>query len=174
MSKKIKTIFYFSFIAVFSLGFISSKVEAGHLVIEGGTIHLEAPPAEEVWVGWVTKQILGEKDEREGMIAAEIISQVKVGNVFLQTVYLTEKYDQGTISHISKATVTPTRKPFVYKVQALTTVTEGTGEFERAMGIWSVRGILDLRCFSGLKGAPENRIIDLEINGGFIEGPKIS
>jgi hypothetical protein len=173
MSKKIKTIFNVSFVFIFGLGLISSRAEAGHLVLKGGTIHLEAPPGEEVWTGVVTKQILGEKSERVGTIAAEIINQEEVGNVYLQTVYLTEKYDQGTISHLSKATVTPTRKPLIYNVQALTTVTEGTGQFEGATGIWSVRGILDLRCLGGLKDVPENRIIDLEIEGGFVEGPKI-
>lgn len=172
MNRKIKTIFYVSFVVIFGLGFDTSvKVEAGHLVIEGGTIYLEAPPGEEEWVGVVSKQILGEEFERQGTVVAEIIGQLEVGNVYLQTVYLTETYEQGTLSHLSEARVTPMREPLMYNVQALTTVTEGTGEFEGAKGKWSVRGVLDLRCF--MEGGPENRIIDLEIKGGFIEGPNI-
>lgn len=135
MSKKTKTIFNVSFVFIFGLGLISSRVEAGHLVIEGGKIHLEAPLGEEEWIGVVSKQILGEEFEREGTVVAEIISQLEVGNVYLQTVYLTETYDQGTITHLSKARVTPTREPLMYNVQALTTVTEGTGQFEEAKGI---------------------------------------
>ncbi len=69
------------------------------------------------------------------------------GKVYLQTVLLEEVYEDGsTLLHESAAKVTPTPDPFFYNVQALTTVTGGTGEYEQARGRWSVRGYMDLSC----------------------------
>ena len=190
MNKRIKVICYVSFWVIIGLGLGTSvRVEAGHLVIKGGTVHMISPCGDGIsWKGegGVSKQVLsmGEEFELEGDIEAEITGGLEVGKgkVFLQTLYLTETYEQGTLqgtlSHQSKARVTPGPEPFIYNVQALTTVTGGTEDFEEARGIWSVRGVLDLRCLRGLigdpeDGDPEDRDIYLVIKGGFIDGPYI-
>ena len=174
MNKRIKVFFYVSFLAIIGLGVGTSNwVEAGHLVIKGGTVYLETPCYEDEWTGVASKQILGEELERVGGVVAEIVEEIQAGKVYFQTVNLTETYFEGNLDHQSKARVTPGQEPLIYNVQALTTATGGTGEFEQATGRWSVRGELDLRCYRGSPGDPQNRTIWLDIKGGFIRGPYI-
>ena len=178
MNKKTKALRSFSLLAitVFVLG-VSFPVYAGHLIIEEGSVYLTSPcdcdpdVVEYCWVGTVSKQILGEDEVREGTVVAVIKEEIfrGKGKVRLQTVQLTETYEAGLIYHESKAKVTPSPEPDISNVQALTTVTGGTDDFALARGVWSVRGVLDVSgCSSG-----GDLVIDLEIKGGFIDGPNI-
>ena len=182
MNKKTKALRFISLLAITGLVLGGSfPVYAGHLVIKGGSVYLESrcdcdPEQLEVgeycWNGEVTKQILGEDEERVGIVSATIIDEILrgKGKVRLQTVQLTETYEAGIIEHVSIAKVTPNPEPYISNVQALTTVTGGDGQFLEARGVWSVRGVLDA---SGCSSVDGYLVIDLEIKGGFIDGPYI-
>jgi len=175
MNSRLRAISLAALLGAIALGIgTSGRVEAGQLIVKEGTVTLNAPCEGDgrIWSGSVSKRILGEEYPRLGEVDALVLEESIAGRVYLQKVFLLEAYGDGedasTLSHESAAKVTPTPDPFLYNVQALTTVTGGSGEYEQARGRWSVRGYMDLSCLRDKQG---DRYIFLIIKGGFIAVP---